>query len=108
MAGMLVIGLGMGAEKLGRKISEKRLERKEKKTAEQREAIYGHAESSSAGAVQNRRDIDHERQPRKSEEARLEQVKGGRRRSVSSERTLLPDDPPPRYEEVVRPNQRRN
>jgi hypothetical protein len=34
MAGMLVIGLGMGAEKLGRKISEKRLERKEKKTAE--------------------------------------------------------------------------
>jgi hypothetical protein len=33
MAGMLVIGLGMGAEKLGRKISDKRLERKEKKAA---------------------------------------------------------------------------
>jgi|TARA_R110002003_G_scaffold1193_4_gene22765 hypothetical protein len=40
MAGMLVIGLGMGAEKLGRKISEKRLERKEKKTAEVCHAIY--------------------------------------------------------------------
>lgn len=34
MAAMLVVGLGLGAEKLGRKISEKRLERKAKKAAE--------------------------------------------------------------------------
>ena len=33
MAGMLAIGIGIGAEKLGRKISDKRLERKEKKLA---------------------------------------------------------------------------
>jgi hypothetical protein len=39
MAGLLVIGVGMGAEKLGRKISEKRLERKEKKALEVRQVI---------------------------------------------------------------------
>ncbi|KAH7066565.1 hypothetical protein FB567DRAFT_599715 [Paraphoma chrysanthemicola] len=107
MAGLLVIGMGMGAEKLGRKISEKRLERKEKKALEQREAVYGHAESSSAGAVQNPRDVRPDRQSRKSEEARREQDGGKRRRSMSSERTLLPDDPPPRYEEATRQDQRR-
>lgn len=31
MAGLIAIGIGLGAEKLGRTISEKRLERKEKK-----------------------------------------------------------------------------
>lgn len=39
MAGLLVIGLGMGAEKLGRKISDKRLERKAKNTLQVRRAI---------------------------------------------------------------------
>ena len=34
MAGMLVIGLGIGAEKLGKKISDKRAEKKARKTAE--------------------------------------------------------------------------
>jgi hypothetical protein len=34
MAGILAVSIGLGAEKLGRKISEKRLERKEKKAAE--------------------------------------------------------------------------
>jgi predicted alpha/beta-fold hydrolase len=33
MAGIIAVGISMGAEKLGRKISEKRLERKEKKAA---------------------------------------------------------------------------
>lgn len=33
MAGIIAVGIGLGAEKLGRKISEKRLERKEKKAA---------------------------------------------------------------------------
>lgn len=36
MAAMIAVGIGLGAEKLGRKISEKRLERKEKKSA----AVY--------------------------------------------------------------------
>lgn len=31
MAALLAVGIGLGAEKLGRKISDKRLERKEKK-----------------------------------------------------------------------------
>lgn len=70
--------------------------------------MYGHAESSSAGAVQNPGGVRAERQARKSEEAGIEKSGGERRRSVSSERTLLPEDPPPRYEEVVRPDQRRN
>jgi hypothetical protein len=34
MAGIIAVSIGLGAEKLGRKISEKRLERKEKKAAE--------------------------------------------------------------------------
>jgi predicted alpha/beta-fold hydrolase len=33
MAGIIAVGISMGAEKLGRKISEKRLERKDKKVA---------------------------------------------------------------------------
>ena len=33
MAGLIAVGIGLGAEKLGRKISEKRLEKKEKKSA---------------------------------------------------------------------------
>jgi hypothetical protein len=42
MAALLVVGLGIGAEKVGRKISDKRLERKERKAAEVRiyAAIY--------------------------------------------------------------------
>lgn len=34
MAGLVAVGIAIGAEKLGRKISEKRIERKEKKAAE--------------------------------------------------------------------------
>jgi hypothetical protein len=33
MAAMIAVGIGMGVEKLGRKISEKRIERKDKKAA---------------------------------------------------------------------------
>ncbi|KAL6711530.1 hypothetical protein ACN47E_004464 [Coniothyrium glycines] len=33
MAALIAVGIGLGAEKLSRKISEKRLERKEKKSA---------------------------------------------------------------------------
>jgi hypothetical protein len=70
--------------------------------------IYGHAESSSANAAQYGNMIQPTRQERKSEEARREQAQGERRRSVSSERTLLPDHPPPRYEEVIRQDARRS
>lgn len=34
MAGIIAVGIAIGAEKLGRKISEKRLERKDRKAAE--------------------------------------------------------------------------
>ncbi|KAH8712011.1 hypothetical protein GQ44DRAFT_776349 [Phaeosphaeriaceae sp. PMI808] len=96
MAGILVIGIGLGAEKLGRKISEKRLERKEKKAIEQREAIYGYAEASSASTEQSKK------QTRKIKDPQQEQEKAERRHSASSDRTLLPAEPPPPYEEVVR------
>jgi hypothetical protein len=36
MAGILVISLGIGAEKLGKKIADKRAEKKARKTAEVR------------------------------------------------------------------------
>ncbi|KAF1840197.1 uncharacterized protein K460DRAFT_410797 [Cucurbitaria berberidis CBS 394.84] len=106
MAALIAVGIGLGAEKLGRKISEKRLEKKEKKSAAEREAIYGTAESSTAGAVQNRRESRSERKSRKSEEARHEQEQVSRRRSVSEER-VSDEEPPPRYEDVVRQDARR-
>ena len=39
MAGFIAVGIGLGAEKLGRKISEKRIERKEKKATEVRRLL---------------------------------------------------------------------
>ncbi|KAH7392443.1 hypothetical protein DE146DRAFT_758164 [Phaeosphaeria sp. MPI-PUGE-AT-0046c] len=103
MAGIVAVGIAIGAEKLSRKISEKKLERKDRKAAEQREAIYGPGESSSANsAAQTKMSRHISKQERKSEEARREQEQTERRRSVSSERTLLPEQPPPRYEDVVR------
>jgi hypothetical protein len=60
--------------------------------------MYGPGESSSVNAAA--RSKVSSRQGRKSEEARREQ-ESERGRSVSSERTLLPENPPPRYEEVV-------
>ncbi|CAO2652151.1 Nn.00g004340.m01.CDS01 [Neocucurbitaria sp. VM-36] len=101
MAAMIAVGIGLGAEKLGRKISEKRLERKEKRTAAEQEAIYGTAGSSTAGAVQHRDESKSNRKYRKSEEARREQEHVNRRRSVSEER-VSGEEPPPRYEDVVR------
>lgn len=101
MAGLVAVGIAIGAEKLGRKISEKRIERKEKKAAEQREAIYGPGESSSSASAAARTQITRrlDGEERKSEEARRENEQGEQRRSLSSER--LPEQPPPRYEDVV-------
>ncbi|KAF1919498.1 hypothetical protein BDU57DRAFT_527500 [Ampelomyces quisqualis] len=105
MAGIIAVSVAIGAEKLGRKISEKRLERKDRKAAEQRELLYGPVESSSScSAAQTKLSHQLQRQERKREEARGE---GERRRSKSSERTLLPEQPPPRYEDVVPNDQRR-
>ena len=105
MAALIAISIGIGAEKLGRIISEKRLEHKDRKTAEKREAMYGHGESSSGHAVA-RTKLSSRRQE-KLDESRREEEQSGRRRSVSSERTLVPEQPPPRYEDVVRDDARR-
>lgn len=69
------------------------------------EVLYGTAESSTAGEVQDRRESRNERNYRKSEEARREQEHAGRRRSVSEER-VGGQEPPPRYEEVLRQDAR--
>lgn len=75
---------------------------------QQREAIYGHAESSNASTANTKLSRRRGEQERKSEEARREKNNGyERRRSVSSERTLIPEDAPPQYEEVVRQDTRR-
>jgi hypothetical protein len=117
MAGILAVGIGIGCEKLGRKISEKRSERKEKKAIEvclmsnwlvtalipqQREAIYGHAESSAASAANTKISPRPRESERKIEVRRERDGVYERRRSVSSERTLLPEDAPPQYEEAIR------
>ncbi|KAJ8115757.1 hypothetical protein OPT61_g2656 [Boeremia exigua] len=93
MAGILVMGVALGLQEGGRKIKEKRDERKAKKAAL---ATENHtlAESSSSGAVR-RRDT---RPERKSEEARREQ----KRHSFSSERAPG-EDAPPSYDDVPRP-----
>lgn len=40
MAGLVAVGIAMGAEKLSRKISDKRLERKDRKAAEVGIVLY--------------------------------------------------------------------
>lgn len=125
---LLAVGIGIGAEKLGRKISEKRIERKEKKTAavsisrgelhiselmpwsQEREAIYGSSEaSSSSGRATQKLGNGHEK---KREEARreLEEARRqddlGRRRSASVERYSEDGPPPPSYEDAIRHNER--
>ncbi|OAL43772.1 hypothetical protein IQ07DRAFT_649851 [Pyrenochaeta sp. DS3sAY3a] len=107
MAGIIAVGIGLGAEKLGRKISEKRLERKEKKAAAQHDLIYGTAESSSSAsnAVQNPQP-KLSRKQRKMEEAQRERENRDRR-SLSAERLSDEEAPPPSYEEVIRETNRR-
>ncbi|KAH3920377.1 hypothetical protein HBI56_069270 [Parastagonospora nodorum] len=104
MAALIAVTIGIGAEKLGRIISEKRLEHKDKKAAQKREAMYSHAESSSGHAAA-RTKLSSRRQE-KIDEMRREDKQSGRRRSVSSEMTLVPEQPPPRYEDVVRDDAR--
>ncbi|KAF9696490.1 hypothetical protein EKO04_005508 [Ascochyta lentis] len=97
MAGIFVMGVALGLQEGGKKIKEKRDERKAKKAALAPE-VHGPAESSSSGAARGpatRRDSKLER---KSEEARREQ----QRRSFSSERAHE-EDAPPSYDEVARP-----
>ncbi|KZM18331.1 uncharacterized protein EKO05_0000271 [Ascochyta rabiei] len=97
MAGILVMGVALGLQEGGKKIKEKRDERKAKKAALAAEA-YGPAESSSSGAVRGHATHRDSRPGRKSEEARREQ----QHHSFSSEEAHG-EDAPPGYEEVVRP-----
>jgi hypothetical protein len=67
--------------------------------------MYSHAESSLANsAVQTKTSSGQEK---KNDEARDERERCERRRSVSSERTLVSEQTPPRYEDVVRHDTRR-
>ncbi|CBX95961.1 predicted protein [Plenodomus lingam JN3] len=71
MAALLAVGIGLGAEKLGRKISDKRLERKEKKNIAEYEARYGVVESSSSSSAYATRE-KQSRVEKKQEEAQRE------------------------------------
>ncbi|KAJ4317253.1 hypothetical protein N0V94_005018 [Neodidymelliopsis sp. IMI 364377] len=97
MAGILVMGVALGLQEGGKKIKEKRDERKAKKAVLTAEA-YAPAGSSSSSAVRGHSTRRESRNERKSEEARREQ----QRRNSSSERRVH-EDAPPSYEEVVRP-----
>ncbi|KAF1943688.1 hypothetical protein EJ02DRAFT_510827 [Clathrospora elynae] len=117
MAGFIAISIGLGVEKLGRTISDKRLVRKEKKTIAQHEAIYGNAESSSSAPAmttrerQSRTDRKREEAQREFREAHHEQHDvpqyKARRRSLSAERVGEEGPPPPSYDSVVRQDGRR-
>ncbi|KAF3032694.1 hypothetical protein E8E11_002854 [Didymella keratinophila] len=97
MAGILVMGVALGLQEGGKKIKEKRDERKAKKAALAAQ-MHEPAESSSSGAVRGSYTHRESRPERKSEGARREQ----QRRSFSSER-LHEEDAPPSYDEVARP-----
>ncbi|KAF2847369.1 hypothetical protein T440DRAFT_195570 [Plenodomus tracheiphilus IPT5] len=116
MAALLAVGIGLGAEKLGREISEKRLERKEKKTIAEHEAFYGTTGTSSSSSPYTTRERQSQTE-RKREQARreLQAARQGddnvpqyasRRGSVSEDRASE-DAPPPRYEDVVQQDVRR-
>ncbi|KAG9193805.1 hypothetical protein G6011_03840 [Alternaria panax] len=116
MAGLIAVGIGLGAEKLGRTISEKRLERKEKKAIAQHEAIYGSSSSSPPPPTTTREQqsrIEKKRQEaqRALDEARREQPSvpryESRRSSVDAER-VSNEEPPPSYEYAMRHNARRS
>jgi hypothetical protein len=64
--------------------------------------MYGRGEAEASSAKMAKRNSDSLEQKTKEQEARREQGWSGRRRSVSSERTLLPEYAPPAYEDVVR------
>ncbi|KAF2124281.1 hypothetical protein P153DRAFT_390833 [Dothidotthia symphoricarpi CBS 119687] len=92
MAALLAVGLGLGAESLSRKISEKKESRMAKKRALEHEAG-----ERSAGAVQNGGYVLGSE--RKSAEVRREAEYEQRR---GSEDGMGGEEPPPRYEDVVR------
>ena len=110
MAGLIAVSIGLGAEKLGRTISEKRLERKEKKAIAQHEAIYGSSSSAPPPPMTTREQQQRTQEKRADAQRALEEARRGqyvqyqgesRRRSVSVERAGE-EDPPPSYNEAVR------
>ncbi|KAI4650936.1 hypothetical protein J4E93_003293 [Alternaria ventricosa] len=116
MAGLLAISLGLGAEKLGRTISEKRLERKEKKAIAQHEAIYGSSSSAPPAPIttrekNSRTEKKREEAQRALDEARREPPSApqyeSRRRSMETER-VSNEEPPPSYDDAVRHDEKRS
>ncbi|OAG19066.1 hypothetical protein CC77DRAFT_939174 [Alternaria alternata] len=115
-AGLIAVSIGLGAEKLGRTISEKRLERKEKKAIAQHEAIYGSSSSAPPPPMttrerQNKTQNKREEAQRALDEARREQPSvpqyESRRPSMDAERVST-EEPPPSYEDATRHEVRRS
>ncbi|KAH9881041.1 hypothetical protein J1614_001534 [Plenodomus biglobosus] len=114
MAGLLAVVIGFGADELSRKISETRLERKEKKAIAEREAIYSTTGSSSSPAYttrerQSRTEKKREKAQRELQAAREEDREVPRyvsRQPSVSESRSSEEAPPPRYEDVVQQDAR--
>ncbi|XP_014561386.1 hypothetical protein COCVIDRAFT_47552, partial [Bipolaris victoriae FI3] len=111
MAGLIAIGIGLGAEKLGRTISDKRLERKEKKAIAQHEAIYGTSSSAPPPPMTTRQRQEQMLRKRADAQRVLDEARNGERseegcrhrRSLSGERASGEEEvPPPSYSEAVR------
>ncbi|KAI8931329.1 hypothetical protein NX059_011670 [Plenodomus lindquistii] len=107
---LLAVGIGLGAEKLSRKISDKRLEKKEKKAIAAHETIYGTPSSSLSHPAYTTRERESQTD-RKREEA-LRELQAARqgdenvpqyasRRDSVDETRFGEEAPPPRYEDVV-------
>lgn len=116
MAGLIAVVIGFGAEELSKKISEKRLERKEKRAIAEHEAIYGTTGSSSSPAYttrerQSRTEKKREKAQCELQAAREEDRKVPRyvsRQPSISESRSSEEAPPPRYEDVVQQDARLN
>ncbi|CAE7014783.1 hypothetical protein CFE70_002573 [Pyrenophora teres f. teres 0-1] len=110
MAALLAVSLGLGAEKLGRRISDKRLERKEKKAIAQHDAIYGSSSSAPPRPTTTRERQDkvakkREDAQRALNEARLPEYES--RRNSACARGSNEEEAPPSYNDVVRQDARR-
>jgi len=115
MAALLAVSIGLGAEKLGRRISDKRLERKEKKAIAQHDAIYGSSSSvpprpTTTSERQGNTEQKHQEAQQTLQEARQERQLvpeyESRRNSTCAEGSNE-EEAPPSYNDVVRQDARR-
>ncbi|EDU39755.1 hypothetical protein PtrSN002B_001243 [Pyrenophora tritici-repentis] len=115
MAALLAVGLGLGAEKLGRRISDKRLERKEKKAIAQHDAIYGSSSSAPPRPRTTRERQDKIAKKREDAQRALNEARQERqplpeyesRRNSTCAGKSNEEEGPPSYNDVVRQDARR-